>query len=143
MGRKGRFTRVLAVGMCGLGIGTSPAGAATFTVDTTDDCSLRGAFGLANSTVGSDIIGFDVPGGGTKTFTLGSALPNLTGPTEIRGYTQPGSSVNTGGWFADAFSSSGAGSNAVLRVEIDLNDNAGSSPRGGIVLSGSESSISG
>jgi len=143
--------------MCGLGIGTSPAGAATFTVDTTDDdgtknacvlataddCSLRGAFGLANSTVGSDIIGFDVPGGGTKTFTLGSALPNLTGPTEIRGYTQAGSSVNTGGWFADAFSSGGAGSNAVLRVEIDLNDKANSSPRGGVILSGSESSISG
>src|SRR5215213_340888 len=135
----------------------APAGAATFVVDTTvddaaktacvvataDDCSLRGAFDNANAGAGADIIEFGVPGGGTKTFTIASALPNLTGPTEIRGYTQPDSSVNTGGWFADAFSSGGAGSNAVLRVQIDLNDKANSSPRGGVILSGSESSISG
>ena len=140
-----------------LGMGATPAGAATFTVDTTvddgtknacvpataDDCSLRGAFGNANTGAGADVIEFAVPGAGVKTFTIGSALPNLTGPTEIRGYTQPGSSVNTNGWFADAFSNGGAGSNAVLRVEINLNDQAGSNPRGGIVLSGSESGISG
>src|SRR5215208_191161 len=140
-----------------LGLAAAPAGAATFTVDTVaddgtknacvlataDDCSLRGAFADANAIGGADIIEFAVPGAGVKTFTLASALPNLTGPTEIRGYTQPGSAVNTNGWFTNAFSAGGAGSNAVLQVEIDLNDKANSSPRGGIILSGGESSISG
>jgi hypothetical protein len=151
-----RWAALVAICVGGL-TATAPAGAATFTVDTTvddgtkigcvlataDDCSLRGAFGNANTSAGADIIEFAVPGAGVKTFTIGSALPNLTGPTEIRGYTQPGSSTNTNGWFTNAFSAAGAGSNAVLQVEIDLSDKANSSPRGGIILSGGESSISG
>src|SRR5215213_4816596 len=152
-----RLGRAAVTAACVVAVGAGRAEAATFVVDTTvddgaksgcvlataDDCSLRGAFGQANSTGGADIIEFGVPGTGVKKFKIDSALPNLTGPTEIRGYTQPGAAANTNGWFADAFSAAGAGSNAVLQVEVDLNDKANSTPRGGIVLSGGESSISG
>src|SRR4051812_8529177 len=155
-----RLGWAVAVAACGLGLAAAPAGAATFTVDNVGDagdantadnlcatagavCTLRAAIQQANVTAGLDTINFNVPGGGTATIQLTSAMDNVSGPVTIDGYTQPGSSANTNGWFADAFSPTGSGSNAVLGVEIDLKDFAASSPRGGIVLSGAGSSIKG
>ncbi len=58
---------------------------------------------------GADTIAFDIPGTGVHTITPATALPFLTGPVLIDGYTQPGSSVNT----------DPVGTNAVLRIELD------------------------
>jgi hypothetical protein len=87
---------------------------ATFTVINTNDSgagSLRQAILDANGTVTADTIAFNIPGGGVHTIAPASALPKLTAPVTVDGYTQPGSSVNTG--LPDE------GLNSVLQIEID------------------------
>ncbi len=42
-----------------------------------------------------NVIQFDIPGGGAQTITLSQQLPDITQPTDVQGYTQPGSSANT------------------------------------------------
>ena len=68
-------------------------------------------------TVGTDAIHFNIPGTGVHTIHVGEtglgALPSITGPVIIDGYTQPGSSANTNSV------ESLLGSNAVLQVELD------------------------
>ena len=105
------------------------AQAATFTVNSTGDtsdstpgdgicgdeagkCTLRAAIEEANAIAGADSIAFDIPttdigyASSTDSFLIqpSSALPTVTSPVTIDGYTQPGASVNTNG--------SGLGSNA-------------------------------
>jgi hypothetical protein len=66
---------------------------ATFTVvnhDNDGDGSLRWAITRANAVAGADVIVFNIPGGGIHTIDLLSALPAITGPTAIKGQTQPG-----------------------------------------------------
>ncbi len=57
--------------------------------------SLREAIAAANNTAGADTINFSIPGGGVKTITPLTALPTISSPVTIDGYTQPGSSANT------------------------------------------------
>ena len=57
--------------------------------------SLREAINLANGAPGADTIDFDIPGSGVHTISLLSALPTITDPVIIDGYTQPGASPNT------------------------------------------------
>jgi trimeric autotransporter adhesin len=93
--------------------------AAAVNVNVTDDandgscsashCSLREAIIEANGAAGADYIHFGIPGAGPHRINLLSALPSVTGPTIIDGYTQPGASVNT---HVHA-------SNAVLKVIVD------------------------
>jgi CSLREA domain-containing protein len=106
------------------------SGATTIIVNSAADvaaddgtCTLREAIVAVNShnpsgvmpgecaagSPGLDAIAFDIPGSGVKTIALNSALPALTKPAFIAGYTQPGSSPNT----------LAAGNNAVLLIEID------------------------
>ena len=110
----------LLVASLGLGlVCATPAGAATYTVLNTSDSgagSLRQAMSDSNTSVGTtDTIAFNITGAGcTGTPTVCtikpmSALPNITDPVVIDGYTQPGSSPNT----------LAVGDNAVLLVEID------------------------
>ena len=73
------------------------------------DLSLREAIELANANPGTDTISFDIPGAGVQTISLLSALPTITDPVIIDGYTQPGASPNT---LAN-------GDNAVLLIELD------------------------
>src|SRR5262249_5465816 len=92
----------------------SPAAAAgtTFIVFNTNDGgagSLRQAILSANSNPGLDTIEFNLPAGAVQTISPGSALPAITDPLIIDGYSQIGSSQNNQ---AD-------GDNAVLLVEID------------------------
>lgn len=61
------------------------------------------------SATDSDSIGFNIPGAGVHTISPASALPALTDPVTIDGYTQPGASPNT----------QVVGNNAVLRIVID------------------------
>jgi hypothetical protein len=89
-----------------------PASADTFTVTNSNDVgagSLRQAILDANANDGADEIGFNIPGGGVKTISPVSALPEITGAVTIDGYTQPGSRPN---------SRAKGGLDAVLLVEI-------------------------
>ncbi len=71
----------------------------TFTVVNTNDAgpgSLRQAILDANAAVNAgDTIAFDLPGAGVRTISPVSALPIVTDPVVIDGYTQSGSAVNT------------------------------------------------
>jgi uncharacterized repeat protein (TIGR01451 family) len=87
--------------------------------------------------LGSDTIAFDIPGTGVHTIQLTSALPTISEPVVIDGYTEPGSAQNT---LAD-------GDNAVLRIELNrgnlavngLTITAGNSTVRGLVVNGSAS----
>jgi hypothetical protein len=98
---------------------------ATFTVLNTlasGPGSLRQAILDANATPnvgGPDLIAFNIPGGGVRTIRPTSALPAVTDPVVIDGYTQPGASPNT---LPD-------GNNAVLLIEL-RGDNAPPTPAG-------------
>ena len=93
--------RVLAVLLLALVFvphGTTFAGT-TFVVTRTDDpgdgvcdgsCTLREAIDAANSSGGSDVIAFNIPGSPPFTIQPGSPLPEIIDPVTIDGTTQPG-----------------------------------------------------
>lgn len=87
-----------AFSVCFLASVTAPP--QTFTVINTNDNgpgSLRQAMldVDAESNTGMDTIAFNIPGAGIQTISLLSALPTLSQPVIIDGYTQPGTSANT------------------------------------------------
>ncbi len=90
-------------------------------------CSLREAINAANANAGTDTIAFDIPGAGPHTIQPASALPTITDPVIIDGYTQPGASPNTNGLEL--------GSNAVLKIELD-GSNAGAFQDGLTIIAG-------
>jgi hypothetical protein len=53
-----------------------------------EQCTLRAAIQQANVTSGADEIHFSIPGSGVHTITPSSALPTITEPVTIDGYTQ-------------------------------------------------------
>ena len=112
--------------------------ATTFTVtktaDTADgtcdaDCSLREAITAATANAGTDTIAFAIPGGGPHTIQSASALPTITDPVIIDGYTQSGASANTNSV------ASGLGLNTVLKIELD-GTNAGAGANGLLITAG-------
>lgn len=110
---------------------SASAFAATFAVTNTNDSgadSLRQAILDANASAGLDTIAFNIPGAGPHTIQPLSALPNITDPVVIDGYTQPGSSPNT--------NPPELGSNAVLVIELD-GTNAGAAVDGLFITAGS------
>jgi hypothetical protein len=74
-------------------------------------CSLRAALQEANASADASEIHFAIATGSgkTKTITPNTPLPTIVHPLTIDGYTQPGSSVNTGA----------PGTNAKIRVELN------------------------
>jgi parallel beta-helix repeat protein len=95
-----------------LALGTAPLPAATFTVINTNDAgsgSLRQAILNANAGAGPHLIQFAIPGSGVHTIAPFTALPILTKPVTLDGYSQPGSRPNT---LAD-------GCDALLRIRLD------------------------
>jgi hypothetical protein len=78
-------------------------------------CTLRAAIQEANATPEADLIRFAILDGGTgvQTIEVGKAgfgaLPDITHPVTIDGYTQPGASPNT----------LAVGDNAVLKIELN------------------------
>ena len=106
MSRPGLATALLAVAVS--------ASANTYTVTSTADSgagSLRQAILDANANPGADTIAFGIVGTGPHTISPASALPTITGPVTIDGYTQGGSSANT--------NPTTQGLNTVLKIEID------------------------
>jgi uncharacterized repeat protein (TIGR01451 family) len=104
----------------------------TFTVLNTNDSgagSLRQAILDANATQGTQTILFNIRGTGVQTITPASALPIITDPVVIDGYTQPGASANT----------LTTGNNAVLQIELN-GANAGAN---GLVIDSGSSTVSG
>ena len=84
----------------------------TFTVTNVADFgagSLRQAIMQANGSGAPSTITFDIPGTGPQVISPESALPRITTPVTIDGYTQPGASPNT----------SMTGDNAVPLIVID------------------------
>jgi CSLREA domain-containing protein len=77
--------------------------------DGTGACTLRAAIEQANATPGTDTMAFNISGAGPHTISPGSALPTITDPVIIDGYTQPGASPNT----------LAIGDNALLLVELN------------------------
>jgi hypothetical protein len=88
--------------------------------------SLRQAIFNANTNTGIDTITFNISGSGVHTISPISALPTITDPLVIDGYTQLGASVNT----------LATGDNAVLLIELD-GTNAGASANGLVINAGS------
>ena len=85
---------------------------ATFTVTSTANSgagTLRQAITDANASSGADTIVFNIPGVGLQTISPTSALPAITDPVTINGYTQSGAAANT----------AGTGSNAVINIALD------------------------
>ena len=62
--------------------------------DGSDNCTLRAAIQQANR-FGGAVIKFDISGSGTQTISPASALPTITMPVFIDGYTQSGASAGT------------------------------------------------
>jgi CSLREA domain-containing protein len=121
-----------------LAAGSAQAAALTYTVDSTadtnlttcnvataNDCTLRGAINAANANPGTDTIDFAIPGTGVQTITSSTALPVITDPVTINGYSQPGASANT--------QTVAQGDNAVLLIELTGSQSA-------LVISGGASS---
>jgi hypothetical protein len=105
--------RPTALGFAGLFL-TGVVFANTYTVTTTADSgagSLRQAITDANANPGPDTVAFSIVGSGVQSIAIVTALPEITSPVTIDGYTQSGSSPNTLPF--------GQGLNTVLRVQID------------------------
>ena len=64
------------------------------TVDGSTNCTLRAAIEEANAGTGA-VIEFNIPGGGVRTISPASALPLVTVPVFIDGFSQPGASAGT------------------------------------------------
>ncbi|MGH2963762.1 MAG: hypothetical protein ACRDMH_00015 [Solirubrobacterales bacterium] len=74
-------------------------------------CTLRAALQQADDASDANTIAFDILGGGVHRIAPLSALPDITQPATIDGYTQHGASVNTKGL--------AHGDNAALRIELN------------------------
>jgi hypothetical protein len=90
--------RRTAIFTLAIALATGMASASTFIVMNTNDSgsgSLRQAIIDANTNPGADSIHFNISGAGVHSIIPLSALPTITDPVVIDGYTQPGSSPNT------------------------------------------------
>jgi Peptidase family C25 len=72
-------------------------------------CTLRAAIEESNAVNDVDTINFLIPGVGVQTISPASALPAITQPVTIDGYTQTGASQNT----------LAVGDNAVINIELN------------------------
>ena len=108
----------------------TPAHAATFTVNSTNDpgdgtcnateCTLREAINAANSTKRADTITFNIPGNGPHNISLGSlGLPTITKPVTIDGYTQGDATADTADDATENTLTEPGKTNAVLKIQLD------------------------
>ena len=114
-------------------ISVNPKTLVVTNTNSTGAGSLFQALTIADSSnsPGADTIDFDIPGTGPFEISLTQALPAITHPTVIDGYSQPGADKN----------SSSVGDDAVIEIQID----GSSLPNGanGLVLSSSDITVEG
>ena len=94
------------------------------------ECTLRAAIQQANYTTGADTINFAIPGSDVRTIAPATALPKITDPVTINGYSQPGAHPNT----------RAVGSDAVLKIELS---GASSPEEDGLEIAASNSTVKG
>jgi len=139
-GISGNFENVRKITPCALGTLSgllclaAAAFAADFTVTNTSDQgpgSLHQAITDANAAAGSDRIVFSIPGSGIHVIDVsGNALPEITDPLIVDGYTQPGAQPNT----------RTAGNDAIILIQID---NVQHNLSAGLVVTGGNTTIRG
>ena len=125
-----------------IGLAAGSVRAATFHVTTTSDNgnnsnptvgSLRKAIIDANNTPGPDTIDFNIPGSGVHIFSLITALPTISDPVTIDGYTQPGAVAN----------SLANNDNAILTIEITGTNPFNFSVDNGLVITAGSTTVTG
>ena len=122
-----------SAGLLVLWLAAAALSAATFTVTNIDDTgagSFRQAILDANAAPGADTIAFNIPGAGVHTISPVTALPFITDPVVIDGYSQPGASPNT----------DPEGFNGTLLIELS---GASSAPMNGLGISAGGSTVRG
>jgi hypothetical protein len=110
----------------------SSALAADFVVINTNNSgpgSLAQAIADANAAPGRDNISFNIPGAGVHVIDESTALPEITDPVIIDGYTQPGAQPNT----------QAVGDNAVILIELNAQPSGGD----GLLISAGASTVRG
>ena len=107
----------------------------TDTLDNTSRGSLRWAIGQVNADTspGADTIDFDIHGTGPFTIAPSSALPVITHPVIINGYSQPGAHANT----------LVQGDNAVIMIDLDGTSASSSGPVDGLAIAAGSSTVEG
>jgi len=123
MSKRDVFLALIAL-LAAIGIHPPVHAQEVFTVRNTNDSgddSLRWAIIQANTHPGTDMIDFEIPGGGVHTIALISALPPIIDPVVIDGLSQTGASCTS--WPPTLLieldgSSAGAGANG-LSVAAD------------------------
>ncbi len=115
-------------------------------VDTTtpqNQCTLRAAIQESNVVSGTDTVNFNIPGSGVQTINPSPALPTITDPVLINGYTQ--GDGTTGDARPNSLS---VGDDAVLKIELNgadagngLKIEADNSTIKGLILSNWENGI--
>lgn len=97
-------------------------------------CTLRAAIQESNANpVTPEHIFFNIPGEGVHTIAPTSALPTITDPVEIDGYSQPGTSPNT----------AAKGTNAVIEVVLSGANAPIGQGTDGLVVSGGGTTVKG
>ncbi|HEY2413676.1 MAG TPA: hypothetical protein VGI40_15610 [Pirellulaceae bacterium] len=113
------------------------------TVTNTDDSgvgSLRQAIICADATPGLDTITFNIPGSDVQTISPLAALPTITDPVIIDGYTQPGASPNTNA--IDDPDPLQRGLNGTLLIQLS-GPAAGTPAMAGLTIAGNNSTVRG
>jgi len=101
-----------------------------------NQCTLRAAIEQANNNANPlevDRINFNFSGTGVHTISPLTALPDITEPVIVNGYSQPGSSVNT----------LAKGTNAKLLIQLDGTDSSAGGFTGGLGVSASNTVVKG
>ena len=136
--------RIIGLVVCVLFATTTALQALTYTVTNTNDTLTAGtlrqaitdANAHANSPVGTpDRIHFSIPGNGPHTISPGSALPTITDPVVIDGYTQGDSTSGTTADDALENTNATGGLNTVLKIE--LNGTSAGASNGLLITAGS------
>ena len=86
---------------------------------------------VAVGVYGADTINFNIPGSGVHTISPATALPTISDPVFINGYTQPGASPNT-----HAMTDPDPSDDAVPLIELDGTASAASGASGLVILAG-------
>ena len=107
--------------------------------DGAEACTLRAAIQVANLDSNLTPILFNIPGAGPHTIQPSPALPEITEPVFIDGYSQPGAKPNT----STSTSTSTTSANSVLKIELDGTNVGAGTDTNGLVIIANGSTVQG